>query len=219
MPGRRKKTLDIRTLILHMRSMSSDRAVQRATGMHRSTVRRYRAWAATRGLLAGPLPAQGELEKLVQQTLPETPPPQNTSSVEPYRAWVGQLRKEGVEMTAIRARLEEQGYKGSYSAVRRFVRTLEPVVPEVMVRVECKPGKAVSSCSTPDNSCPSRDRGRSRRSIPEKAPKCDEGWSIILQPVADRLSAAPSERVARQTCHLSGAVHISENRAKLCAMR
>ncbi len=142
MPGRRKTTLDIRTLILHMRSMSSDRAVQRATGMHRSTVKRYRQWAAEHGLLTGTLPAQGELERLVQQTLPEKPPPQNSSSVEPYRTLVSQLRKQGVEMTAIRARLEEQGYKGSYSAVRRFVHTLEPAVaPEVMVRVECRPGE------------------------------------------------------------------------------
>jgi transposase len=54
---------------------------------------------------------------------------------------VSQLRKEGVEMTAILYRLRERGYQGSYSAVRRFVHSLEAVQPEVMVRVECKPGE------------------------------------------------------------------------------
>ena len=46
--------------------------------IHRQTVKHYRAWAKEQGLLEGegPLPALGELEKLVQTTLPEKPPPQ-----------------------------------------------------------------------------------------------------------------------------------------------
>lgn len=133
--------MDICELILHLRRYASDRAVQRATGMHRQTVKRYRAWASEQGLLVGPLPPPGELEACVQVTLPEKPPPQNRSSLEPYRELVGQLRKEGVEMTAILHRLRERGYAGSYSSVRRFVSGLEGRQPEVMVRVECKPGE------------------------------------------------------------------------------
>lgn len=141
MPGRRKKTVDIRELILRMRKESSDRAVQRATGMHRKTVKRYRAWATVHGLLTGALPPLGELEVLVQQTLAEKPPPQNQSSLESYRPLVSQLRKEKVEITAIHQRLRERGYQGSYSAVRRMVHTLEQQQPEVFVRIECKPGE------------------------------------------------------------------------------
>jgi transposase len=61
--------------------------------------------------------------------------------LEPYRTLVSQLRKEGVEMTAILQRLKERGYAGSYSSVRRFVSRLEQRQAEVMVRVECKPGE------------------------------------------------------------------------------
>jgi transposase len=141
MPGRRKQSMDIRELILQMRRYNSDRAVQRNSGLHRQTVKRYRQWATEQGLLSGPLPEVAVLEALVQQTLPERPPPQNVSTLEPYRAVVGQLHKEGVEMTAILQRLRERGYTGSYSSVRRFVKGLATVQPEVFVRVECKPGE------------------------------------------------------------------------------
>jgi transposase len=143
MPDRRKKTVDIRELVLQMRQLSSDRAVQRATGMHRQTVKRYRIWATEQGLLTeAPLPPLAALQTLVEATLAEPKPPQNMSSVEPYRATVQQLRQEGVEMAAIFQRLLEGGYGGSYSAVRRFVHSLEPAVkPEVMVRVERRPGE------------------------------------------------------------------------------
>ena len=133
--------MDIRELLRQLRQTTSDRAVQRATGVHRQTVKRYRTWATAQGLLSGPLPPLPELEQRLRQTLPEPPPPQNTSSVEPYRTLVSQLHKEGVEMTAILERLKERGYAGSYSAVRRFVGRLTPVAPEVFVRVECKPGE------------------------------------------------------------------------------
>ncbi len=141
MPGRRKQSMDIRELILQMRRYSSDRAVQRNSGMHRQTVKRYRRWATEQGLLAGPLPGPEALAALVQATLPEKPPPQNVSSLEPYRAVISQLHKAGVEMTAILQRLRERGYTGSYSSVRRFVKGLMHVPPEVFVRVECKPGE------------------------------------------------------------------------------
>jgi transposase len=113
--------------------------------MHRQTVKRYRACASEQGLLEGGLPALGELEVLVQKTLAEKPPPQNQSSLEAYRNVVSQLRKEGVEMVAILQRAqrapEERGYPGSYSSVRRLVHRLESGQPEVVVRMECKPGE------------------------------------------------------------------------------
>ena len=114
--------MDIREIILYVRRYKSDRAIQRETGLHRKTVKRYREWATQQALLSGPLPTLGELEKLVEESLPEKPPPQNRSSLEPYQELVSQLRKEGVEVTAILQRLKERGYTGSYSSVRRYVR-------------------------------------------------------------------------------------------------
>jgi transposase len=73
--------------------------------------------------------------------MPEQKPPQNVSSVEPYRKLVEQLVKENVEIAAIRCRLEEQGYSGSYQAVYRFVRRIKPRQPKATVRVERKPGE------------------------------------------------------------------------------
>ncbi len=133
--------MDIREVLRRLQAGQSDRAIARDTRMHRKTVARYRAWAEEQGLLDAPLPALGDLHRLLEETLPTTPPPQNTSTVEPYREMVEKLRRQGVEIAAIHQRLKERGYKGSYSAVYRFVRTLEPIEPEVTVRVETLPGQ------------------------------------------------------------------------------
>jgi transposase len=141
MPGKRKETMDIRELLRHMRQGQSNRAVAHALGIDRKTVSRYRAWATEQGLLEGALPSLSDLHKLVEETLSSTPPPQNRSSVEAYRGIVVRLRQEGVEIAALCERLRERGYTGSYSSVYRFVRTLEPCTPEVVVRVETPPGE------------------------------------------------------------------------------
>ncbi|HZA22134.1 MAG TPA: IS21 family transposase [Dehalococcoidia bacterium] len=141
MPGRRKDTMDIRTLLLHIQTNPSDRGVQRTTGVDRRTVKRYRQWAQGQGLLTDSLPPLEELHPLLTQTLAPSLPPQNTSSVEPYRELVLQLRRQGTEIAAIRERLKERGYTGSYSAVYRFVRALDPRGPAATVRVERPPGQ------------------------------------------------------------------------------
>ena len=133
--------MDIREILRQLRAGQSNRAVARAAGINRKTVGRYRAWAAKHGLLLGPLPPLGELHQLVEETLKSPPPPQNTSSVEPYREVVVKLRQESVEIAAIHERLKERGYIGSYSSVHRFVRNLEPKSPDVTVRVETPPGE------------------------------------------------------------------------------
>jgi len=141
MPGKRKGIMDIRDVLRRLRKGESVRAVARITGVDRKTVGRYHAWAAEQGLLQGPLPPLGDLNRLLEETLQSQSPPQNISSVEPYRELVVKLRREKVEIAAIHQRLMERGYTGSYSSVHRFVRKLEPVTPEVMVRVETRPGE------------------------------------------------------------------------------
>jgi transposase len=141
MPGKRKEIMDIREMLRHLRRGQSDRAVAETLGIDRKTVARYRSWAADQGLLEEALPSLSELQRLVADTLDSSPPPQNTSSVEPYRQVVVKLRQEGVEIAAIHQRLTERGYTGSYSSVYRFVRNLEPRTPDVTVRVETPPGE------------------------------------------------------------------------------
>jgi len=141
MPGKRKDTMDIREVLRRLRKGQSDRAVAKALGVDRKTVGRYHNWAVEQELLEGPLPPLSDLHQLVKETLNTTLPPQNVSSVERYREQVEKLRRDGVEVAAIHERLKERGYTGSYASVYRFVRHLEPLTPEVTVRVETRPGE------------------------------------------------------------------------------
>jgi len=133
--------MDIRELLVHIRAETSNRQVARDIGLDRRTVQRYRGWATAQGLLADPLPPVDKLQALLAQTMPEQAPPQNISSVEPYRDLVAQLVRENVEAAAIHGRLTERGYRGSYSAVHRFVSKLRPHTPDTTVRVERQPGE------------------------------------------------------------------------------
>lgn len=143
MSGRRKTVIDIRAMLLQMRSGASTRRISRDLGIHRTTVKRYRQWAEAQGLLTEELPAMEDLQALAAETLTSQPPPQSLSSVEPYREIVVKLRRENVEVAAIHERLKERGYRGGYASVWRFVRRLEPQMPDATVRVETKPGEEV----------------------------------------------------------------------------
>ncbi|MBW2123351.1 MAG: IS21 family transposase [Deltaproteobacteria bacterium] len=133
--------MDIRELLRHLRQGESNRAIGRALGMNRKTVGRYRRWAGRQGLLKGELPSLERLERLLKETFLCGCAPQNVSSVQGFCEYVLGLRREGVEIAAIHQRLKERGYRGSYSSVYRFVRSLEPREPEAVVRVETKPGE------------------------------------------------------------------------------
>ena len=141
MSERRLNRMDIRELVLQIRAESRDRQIQRDTGIDRRTVKRYREWAKEQGLLGGPMPDQEALQALVDRTLKDKGLPQNQSTVEGYRVAISQWIKEEVEVCAMWNRLRERGYAGSYSAVLRFVRTIDPVLPEVVGRIERKPGE------------------------------------------------------------------------------
>jgi len=127
---------------VHIRAESSDRQVARDTGHNRRTVKRYREWAQAQGLLEGELPGLEALQELVTTSLPMRTPPQNLSSLESYREQIEQWVKTGVEVAAMRQRLMERGYVGSYAAVWRFVHRLKASSgADVTVRVETKPGE------------------------------------------------------------------------------
>lgn len=141
MSGRRTDMWDIREILRRVRLGESDRAIVKALGVSRKTVRKYRVWAAQAGLPADALPSTEQLQALLHMSLPEAPPPQTPSTVEPYRALVVRWREQGLECQAIWQRLRrDHGFTGGYGAVWRFVSRLESATPQVTVRVEVKPG-------------------------------------------------------------------------------
>ena len=86
--------------------------------------------------------AQTSDGKLREALGPGVQAPRQTSTVEPYREAIQDWLKQGVEMTAIWLRLQENfGYKGGYSSIRRFVHRLEPIEPEAFIRVHSEPGE------------------------------------------------------------------------------
>jgi transposase len=133
--------MEILEVIRLVRAGESDHTITALLGHNRRTVAKYRQWATEQGLLAGELPSAGALQQLLAQTLPALQPPQQHSTLEPYREEIAALVAQRVEMAAIRTRLEEwHGHPVSYSAVRRLVQRLAPPERTVFVRVEVAPG-------------------------------------------------------------------------------
>lgn len=133
--------MDINELIRLARAEETTSAIARMLGLNWRTVMRYRTWADDQGLLAGDLPDPATLHQLIATTLPVVHPPQQTSSVAAYRDEIGAMRERGMEIAAIRSRLEERhGHRVSYSAVWRLMQHLEPPTPEAVVRIEVRPG-------------------------------------------------------------------------------
>lgn len=131
----------LRDLIYRLRAGESERRIARDLKVSRPTVHKYKVWAEGQGYLdpAQPLP---ELATLLAALGPASQPPQIKSTLVPHQEVIEQLLDQGVEMTAIWQRLQENyGYQGSYSSVRRFVHRLRPVEPEAFVRVHTVPGE------------------------------------------------------------------------------
>ena len=169
MAGKRKNIVDIYALLQHMRAGESNRRMKRVLGVDRRTAQRYREWAEEYGLLTGTLPPIEELYQLLEETMPSRQPPHNQSSVEPYRKQVVKLREQGVEVSAIKERLAERGFEGSYMAVYRFVRQLEPNQPNVTVRVETAPGEEAQV-----------DFGYAGRMIDPETGEMRKAWAFVM---------------------------------------
>lgn len=134
--------LDIREILRRLQRGQGERAVARDLGLSRKTVAKYRAWAEAEGLLGGPLPDPAQVQAALERTRPATPPPRAAFLAAPHRERILALRQQGVECRAIRERLREEcGFAGSYSAVWRFVRSLEPKTPAACLRIETAPGE------------------------------------------------------------------------------
>ena len=169
MSERKLRLMDIRGLLLHLRARSSDRQIQRDMKLNRRTIKRYREWAKNQGLLEGELPAPEELAERLETSLPEKAPPQNSSSAEAFREKIQELLGEEVEVAAIYQRLHERGFTGSYSAVYRLARKLEPHVPKTTTRRESKPGEEAQV-----------DFGYAGRMIDPQTGKPRKAWAFVM---------------------------------------
>ena len=131
----------LRDLVYRLRKGESERRIARDLGIARGSVHKYRVLAEDHGFLNPdlPLPEESDLRAVLG---PVPQPPRQSSTVEPYAEIIEQLLALGCEMTAIHIRLcEDHGYTGSYSSVRRFVHSLRPQEPRVVVRVNTAPGE------------------------------------------------------------------------------
>lgn len=169
MSDRRKSVMDIREILIQLRAGVSQRQIEREQRLNRRTVQKYKGWAEAQGLLAGELPPLAELQALLSKTLPDFQPPQNVSTVEPYRAVVEKLVSEGVESKAIHQRLTERGFAGTYMAVYRFVRRLKGRPLRATVRVEREPGQEVQV-----------DFGYAGRMIDPETGKARRAWAFVM---------------------------------------
>jgi transposase len=138
---KRKHMNHIQDIIRRLQLGESERRIARDMQISRATVRKYHKIAKEKGYLESP-DAQASDGELREALGPGVQAPRQASTVEPYREAIQDWLKQGVEMTAIWLRLQENyGYKGGYSSIRRFVHRLEPVEPEAFIRVHCEPGE------------------------------------------------------------------------------
>ncbi len=141
MAGRRCEVTDVREVLRRLRLGEPARRIARELGLSRNTVAGYHRWARQHGLLTGELPDPATLATLLHPPEPAQPRP-DQSGVAPFRAQVVAWWQQGVEGQAIfQLLVEQQGFTGSYSAVKRFLRRLEPPTPRATVRVETAPGE------------------------------------------------------------------------------
>jgi transposase len=134
--------LEISEVLRLLRAGEGDRRIVGLLGLNRRTVAKYRSWAKAQGLLEGSLPALAKVQALLDQTMPKVLPPQQTSTVAEYQGEIAELRARGMEIAAIRTRLEERHQKPiSYSAIWRLLKRTEPSPIDPTVRVETKPGE------------------------------------------------------------------------------
>jgi len=122
----------LRELVRLRRLGASGREVVRLLRMSPKTECRYRGVLEEAGLLEGPpqeLPSLAEIRAAVEAAMPRAGP--TPSTVEPWRERVEELLDKGLTARAVydRIRLDERGgrrrYRGSYSAVKRFVRRVK----------------------------------------------------------------------------------------------
>ena len=131
----------LRDIIHRLQAGESERRIARDLKISRPTIHKYHELAQREGYLEDNslLLEDGRLQTALG---PGPRPPKMVSSLEPYQEVVKEMVDKGIEKMAMWQRLRDNyGYRGSYSAVRRYVNHLEPVTPQAYTRVHTAPGE------------------------------------------------------------------------------
>ncbi len=142
MANKRFEMYEYRNIIVRMRLGDSDRALAKAGLIGRPKAKALRAVAATQGWLNPdtPLPDESVFAKVFAGAAPEKRAP---SCVEPYRSDVERWAEQGIQCRTIhQALVRQHRFAGSYSAVYRFIRSLELATPKATCHLDFAPGEA-----------------------------------------------------------------------------
>lgn len=142
MANRRIEMYEYRHVIHNMRQGLSDRAIAKAGCMGRAKCAFIRSIAEEQGWLAdGPLAEEEKIAAIVRERM--SPRPVQASISEPYDEHIRRWVEQGVQGTTIYQALVDQfGFTGSYSSVRRRVRKLRSAAPRTTCMLVFAPGEA-----------------------------------------------------------------------------
>jgi len=149
MSNRRLEVFNIQELVRLHRMGCSVREVARLLGISPNTERLYRRALLAAGLLEGNATELPSMEAIVlglEEHLPSKLPPQQESTVMPWKASIKEMLERGAGPKAIydALRLIHDDFGASLSAVKRFCRRMEQArgvrATDVVIPVETSPG-------------------------------------------------------------------------------
>jgi transposase len=131
-----------RQVIHRMRQGQSDRAIAKTKLIGRVKCAVVRSIAQARGWLdGGPLPEDAQLAKLFGQR--KQPNPTQVSLTAPHEDRINKWVAQGIQATTLYQALVEQfGFTGSYSSVRRKVQKIRGRSPKASCVLDFAPGEA-----------------------------------------------------------------------------
>ena len=131
-----------------LESGTSQREIERVTGIDRKTIRAYQKRFATAAPATSPGVAT-DCPPVVVGRVPQIPPPRpptsavvTASACEPHRAFIeAQLRLRRNAMAIYQDLVDAHGFTGAYNSVKRFVGKLRHREPEQFDRLAFLPGE------------------------------------------------------------------------------
>ena len=126
-----------------LKAGSTQRQIERQTGISRHTIRAYKKKFDSQSPDPAPDPASAPIQ--TAPPWPPTPPPElvtGASICEPYRDYIeAQLRLKRNGMAIYQDLVDQFGFTGAYNSVKRFVAKLRFREPEQFDRLEFSPGE------------------------------------------------------------------------------
>ena len=126
-----------------LKAGSTQRQIERQTGISRHTIRAYKKKFDSQSPDPAPDPASAPIQ--TAPPWPPTPPPElvtGASICEPYRDYIeAQLRLKRNGMAIYHDLVDQFGFTGAYNSVKRFVAKLRFREPEQFDRLEFSPGE------------------------------------------------------------------------------